>query len=32
VVIARDARTGKLGKTLQTVEVAAPSDLKFLRP
>jgi 6-phosphogluconolactonase (cycloisomerase 2 family) len=32
VVIARDATTGKLGKTLQTVEVAAPSDLKFLRP
>ncbi|SEK41070.1 6-phosphogluconolactonase, cycloisomerase 2 family [Pseudoxanthomonas sp. GM95] len=32
VVIARDPRTGKLGKTLQTVEVAAPSDLKFLKP
>jgi len=32
VVIARDAKTGHLGKTLQTVEVAAPSDLKFLKP
>ncbi|WDS35602.1 lactonase family protein [Pseudoxanthomonas sp.] len=32
VVIARDAKTGTLGKTLQTVEVAAPSDLKFLKP
>lgn len=32
VVIARDPATGRLGKTLQTVEVAAPSDLKFLRP
>lgn len=32
VVLARDPQTGKLGKTLQTVEVAAPSDLKFLRP
>jgi 6-phosphogluconolactonase len=32
VVIARDAKTGKLGKTLQTVDVAAPSDIKFLKP
>jgi len=32
VVIARDPATGRLGKMLQTVDVAAPSDLKFLRP
>lgn len=32
VVMERDAKTGKLGKTLQTVEVGAPSDLKFLKP
>lgn len=31
VVIARDPKSGQLGKTLQTVDVAAPSDLKFLR-
>lgn len=32
VVMARDPATGLLGKTVQTVNVAAPSDLKFLRP
>lgn len=32
VVIARDPASGRLGKTLQTVAVAAPSDLKFLLP
>ncbi len=30
VVIERDPATGLLGRTLQQVEVAAPSDLKFL--
>jgi len=31
-VIARDPANGRLGKTLQTIEVSAPSDLKFLKP
>ncbi|HET6431257.1 lactonase family protein [Dyella sp.] len=31
-VIARDPATGRLGKTLQTVPLRAPSDIKFLRP
>lgn len=31
-VIARDPATGRLGKTLQTVALHAPSDIKFLRP
>jgi 6-phosphogluconolactonase len=31
-VIALDPATGRLGKTLQTIEVPAPSDIKFLKP
>lgn len=31
-VIARDPANGHLGKTLQTIEVNAPSDIKFLKP
>ncbi|MEB0205904.1 lactonase family protein [Pseudomonas sp. CCC3.1] len=30
VVIERDAETGKLGKTLQTLPMDAPSDVKFI--
>ncbi len=32
VVIARDPASGRLGRTLQKVDVAAPSDIKFLDP
>jgi 6-phosphogluconolactonase (cycloisomerase 2 family) len=31
-VVARDPANGHLGKTLQTIEVSAPSDIKFLKP
>ena len=31
-VIARDPASGRLGKTLQTIAVSAPSDIKFLKP
>ncbi|WP_158883724.1 lactonase family protein [Rhodanobacter sp. L36] len=31
-VIARDPANGHLGKTLQIIEVTAPSDIKFLKP
>ena len=31
-VIARDPTNGHLGKMLQTIEVTAPSDIKFLKP
>ena len=31
VVLERDPQTGKLGKTLQTLAMDAPSDLKFIK-
>jgi 6-phosphogluconolactonase (cycloisomerase 2 family) len=30
VVLERDPETGMLGKTVQTLEMDAPSDLKFI--
>ena len=30
VVLERDVKTGKLGKTVQTLAMDAPSDVKFI--